>query len=144
MSLNMTKEEREEFLRGVHIGVISIEVEGEAPLSAPIWYDYDPGVGIWLLTGATSRKGVALERAGRFTIVAQTEELPYKYVSVSGPITATRKADLEQDRRPMAHRYFGKELGDAYVDGDGEVSQVYVMQPEKWLTLDYAKLSPDS
>ena len=141
MSLNMTRDEREEFLRGVHVGVISIDVPESAPLSAPIWYDYAPDVGVWILTEPTSKKGLALKRAGRFTIVAQTEELPYRYVSVSGPISVVRKASKEMDSRPMARRYFGEKLGDAYTDGSSsESSNVYVMQPETWLTLDYGKL----
>jgi nitroimidazol reductase NimA-like FMN-containing flavoprotein (pyridoxamine 5'-phosphate oxidase superfamily) len=140
MSLNMTRAEREAFLAGVHVGVISIGVADGAPLSAPIWYDYDPQIGISVLTEPGSKKGVALERAGCFTIVAQSEELPYKYVSVSGPIRSVRKADKEKDSRPMARRYFGVKLGDAYTDGNAGSSNVYVMQPETWLTLDYAKL----
>lgn len=142
MSLNMTREERESFLAGLHVGVISIEDPGRGPLSAPIWYDYDPAIGVWVLTEPGSKKGVALEQAGRFTLVAQTEDVPYKYVSVEGPVVETRIADREQDTRPMARRYFGEKLGDAYVDG-GETgtSQVYVMRPERWLTLDYTKLS---
>lgn len=140
MSLNMTRDEREEFLRGVHVGVISIDVPGEAPLSAPIWYDYAPDIGVWVLTEPGSKKGVALERAGRFTIVAQTEELPYKYVSVSGPVREVRTAHKEADSRPMAHRYLGKEFGDSYTESSGNNSNVYVMQPDRWLTLDYGKL----
>lgn len=142
MSLNMTKSEREAFLTGVHVGVISIERSDAAPLAAPIWYDYAPEVGIRVITGAASRKGRALAEAGRFTLVAQTEEPPlYKYVSVSGPIVDVRPAELEAHRRPMAHRYFGKELGDLYVAGDSdESSQIYTMRPERWLSVDYAKL----
>ncbi len=142
-SLRMTREQREAFLAGMHVGVISIEDPGRAPLTAPIWYDYTPESGAWVLTAKSSLKGLALERAGRYSIVAQQEEMPYKYVSVEGPIVETREADKEKDSRPMARRYFGKEFGDAYVDGGtGEdTSFVYRMQPERWLTVDYSKLS---
>ncbi len=131
MSLAMTKSEREAFLAELHVGVIAIADPdpNRAPLSAPIWYDYRPDVGLWVLTGPSSRKGIALEKAGRFSLVAQTEQAPYKYVSVEGPVIETRPADLERDGRPMAHRYLGQELG-----------HVYVMRPERWLTVDYAKL----
>ena len=41
----------------------------------------------------------------------------------------------------MAHRYFGKQLGDMYIDGQAdEASNVYVMQPARWRTVDYGKL----
>jgi nitroimidazol reductase NimA-like FMN-containing flavoprotein (pyridoxamine 5'-phosphate oxidase superfamily) len=143
MDLKMTEQEREEFLAGVHVGVISIEDPGRAPLTAPIWYDYTPEQGVWVVTGKTSLKGVALDRAGRFSLVAQQEDMPYRYVSVEGAIVEAREADKEKDTRPMAHRYFGKEFGDAYVDGgaDEGVSFVYRMQPERWLTVDYGKMS---
>lgn len=143
-SLRMTKQEREAFLAGPHVGIISIEEPGRAPLAAPIWYDYTPEAGVWVITGAGSKKAVALEKAGRFSLVAQQEDMPYKYVSVEGPLVEVRPADLDGDRRPMAHRYFGQEMGDAYVDGgsDDGPSNVYRMQPERWLTVDYAKLFP--
>lgn len=140
MNLNMSVEEREAFLREVHVGVISIEDPGRGPLAAPIWYDYDPSVGVWVLTEPGSKKGRALDKAGRFSLVAQSEEMPYKYVSVEGPVVEVRPADQDADSRPMAHRYFGKEFGDAYVESSGNQSSVYVMAPERWLTLDYAKL----
>ena len=146
-SLRMTKQERDAFLAGQHVGVISIDDPGRAPLTAPIWYDYTPEAGVWIITGSSSKKGVALEKAGRFSLVAQQEDMPYKYVSVEGPVVEVRPADRDSDTRPMAHRYFGKEMGDAYVDSpsDGEeASCVYRMQPERWLTVDYAKLTQGS
>ncbi len=143
--LTMTKAEREAFLAEVHVGVISIERDGAAPLAVPIWYDYTPDLGVWVLTEPTSQKGQALEAAGRFSLCAQVEEPPgYRYVSVSGPIVETRPADRERDSRPMAHRYFGPELGDWYVESNPGASNVYIMQPERWWTVDYRKLAPGS
>ncbi len=142
-SLKMTKQERHDFLAGVHVGVISIDDPGRAPLAAPVWYAYTPEKGVWLVTGKGSKKGVALEKAGRFSLVAQQEDMPYKYVSVEGPIVEVRKAGLEEDRRPMAWRYLGEEFGNSYVEsGSGEDEWVYRMQPERWLTVDYAKMLP--
>jgi nitroimidazol reductase NimA-like FMN-containing flavoprotein (pyridoxamine 5'-phosphate oxidase superfamily) len=137
----MNREERESFLAGRHVGVICIEEPGRAPLAAPVWYDFSPEIGVWVLTEKSSRKGVLLEQTDRYSLVAQSEELPYKYVSVEGPIREVRRADKEKDSRPMARRYFGRALGDAYVDDESaDDSYVYVMQPERWLTVDYAKL----
>jgi nitroimidazol reductase NimA-like FMN-containing flavoprotein (pyridoxamine 5'-phosphate oxidase superfamily) len=141
----MTQEEREAFLADLHVGVISIEDPGRGPLSTPIWYDYKPGVGLWVITARTSRKGIALDKAGRFSLVAQTEEVPYKYVSVEGPIVDVRLADRERDTRPMAHRYLGTQLGNAYIDSQSvEDAHVYMMQPQRWFTVDYAKLVAES
>ena len=138
----MTRDERETFLRDVHVGVISVADPdpARAPLAAPIWYDYDPEIGVWVLTEPGSRKGLALEKAGRYSLVAQSEDMPYRYVSVEGPVVEVRPADTDADSRPMAHRYFGKEMGDAYVASSGNSSSVYVMRPERWLSVDYGKL----
>ena len=143
MSLKMTKAEREIFLADLHVGVISIAEKDRRTLTAPIWYGYEPGGELWILTGRNSRKGRLLQEAGRFSLVAQTETPPYKYVSVEGPITSIEKPDLERDERPMAHRYLGPEFGDSYVEatrGDGEVDNILVkMRPQRWLTTDYSK-----
>ena len=52
-------------------------------------------------------------------------------------------ASIEDDERPLAHRYLGPELGDAYVaattaePGPGNV--LVRMRPERWTTVDYRK-----
>jgi hypothetical protein len=140
--LTMTRPEREAFLAGLHVGVISIELAGSAPITVPIWYDYTPEAGVWIITDAGSEKGRALRAAGHFSLCAQSEEPPaYQYVSVSGPIVETRPADREKDTRPMAQRYFGEAMGSAYVDGqEPGASLVFVMRPERWRTVDYRKL----
>jgi nitroimidazol reductase NimA-like FMN-containing flavoprotein (pyridoxamine 5'-phosphate oxidase superfamily) len=76
MSISMTRQEREAFLAEVHVGVISIERAGRPPLAVPIWYDYDPAIGVWVITGKESEKGRALADAGRFALCAQTEAPP--------------------------------------------------------------------
>src|SRR5262245_44424319 len=98
----MTKLEREKFLADLHVGIISIPEEGRGPLTVPIWYSYEPGGELRVVTGTTSRKAELLRRAGRFTVCAQTETRPYKYVSVEGPVVAIEPADLERDRRSLA------------------------------------------
>lgn len=141
MSMNMTQQERDTFLQEVHVGVIAIEIPNSAPLSAPIWYDYSPEDGLWILTSATSKKGKALEAAGRFTLVAQCETPPlYKYVSVSGNIVERRPA-TESELSCMAHRYFDEKTAAVYLQSSADSeSTCYRMQPQKWLTLDYGKL----
>jgi nitroimidazol reductase NimA-like FMN-containing flavoprotein (pyridoxamine 5'-phosphate oxidase superfamily) len=147
MSLRMTREEREAFLADVHVGVISVEEPGRGPLTAPIWYDYEPGGELWVLTGPDSRKGRLLAAARRMSLLVQTETPPYKYVSVEGPIIAIEPGDVERDARPMAHRYLGREIGDRYIDatrGEGEANVRVRMRPERWLTVDYAKQFGDA
>ena len=144
MSLAMTKPEREAFLADVHVGIISIHEEGRGPLTVPIWYTYDAGGELRIVTAMASRKGRLLARAGRFSLCVQTETPPYQYVSVEGPIMATEAADLERDLRPLAHRYLGAAMGDRYIeqtrDAHERADNVLIrMRPERWLTADYAK-----
>jgi PPOX class probable F420-dependent enzyme len=146
MSLAMTRQEREAFLANVHVGIISIPEEGRGPLTVPVWYAYESGGELRVVTGRTSRKGRLLARAGRFSLCAQTETPPYKYVSVEGPVVATVPADLERDIRPLARRYLGTQRGDRSFEQTREdpdhVDSVLVrMRPERWLTVDFGKES---
>ena len=61
MSLAMTREEREAFLAEVHVGVVSIADPERGPLTVPIWYAYEPGGELRIVTDRDSRKGWLLE-----------------------------------------------------------------------------------
>lgn len=144
MSLAMSRKEREDFLAGIHVGVISIAEPGRAPLTVPIWYGYAPGDELWVVTERGSRKGRLLEQARRLSLCAQTETPPYRYVSVEGPVVSIAPADLERDMRPLAHRYLGRELGDRYIEATGGAGAraenvVVRMRPARWLSVDYGK-----
>lgn len=144
MSLKMDRAEREAFLAELHVGIISIEEPGRGPLTVPIWYGYVPGGDLWVVTPRDSRKGRLLQHVERFSLCAQTEQLPYKYVSIEGPITSIEPSEVERDERPLAHRYLGAELGDQYIDStggaEGRADNILVkMRPERWLTTDYSK-----
>ena len=138
--LRMTQAERESFLAGLHVGVLAIPSSG-APLTAPIWYDYEPGGDIWLLTGPSSQKGRLLAKGGKVTLVAQQESLPYSYVSVEGTVTSIEPATAH-DTLQMAVRYLGEEMGKGYAEANaGGDSVRVVIRPDRWLTVDYAKSS---
>lgn len=143
-SLSMTRAEREAFLAAVRVGVLSLADGERGPLTVPVWYGYEPGSELWIVTDRDSRKGKLLVGLDRFSLCVQTETPPYKYVSVEGPITALEIAHPERHTRVLAHRYLGRELGDGYVaqtgqDRSRDGSIVVKMRPERWLTVDYAK-----
>jgi len=94
----MSEHERQEFLAGLHVGVISVERVDGPPL---------PGAS----ASARTRR--------------------------SRPSTGT---SASRDRRPLARRYFGPELGDAYLAStDGADSLKFSMRPTRWWSVDYAK-----
>jgi len=135
----MSREERERFLAGVHVGVLSVaSADGGGPLAVPVWYAYQPGGTVDVTTGAGTRKATAIRAAGRFSLCAQDERPPYKYVTVEGPVTIE---EASQDQRlELARRYLGAEGGDAYVSANPTGGQIVCrMSLEHWLTVDYSK-----
>jgi Pyridoxamine 5'-phosphate oxidase len=145
MSFAMSLAEREQFLAGLHVGVLSVAApadgeEGRAPIAVPVWYDYQPGGQVSVITGRNSRKGQAIRAAGRMSLCAQDENPPYRYVSVEGPVVIEELEPAE--RLAMARRYLGTEGGERYVasnpDPDGE-NVMCRMRPEHWLSVDYGK-----
>ena len=56
MPVTMSRAEREEFLAGVHVGVLSVAREDRgAPLAVPVWYSYQPGGRVSVSTRRGSR-----------------------------------------------------------------------------------------
>ncbi|MEV0959161.1 pyridoxamine 5'-phosphate oxidase family protein [[Kitasatospora] papulosa] len=140
----LTREEREQFLAEPHVATVAVNATegGRAPLAVPIWYAYEPGGDLWIMTGRDSRKGVAIARAGRFSIVVDRVSPTVRYVSVEGPVVATVPATREQ-LVEMSSRYLPAEKVDAYVDfawrEHGE--QVVIrMRPQHWLSSDLGEV----
>jgi nitroimidazol reductase NimA-like FMN-containing flavoprotein (pyridoxamine 5'-phosphate oxidase superfamily) len=148
MPFAMSAAEREQFLAGLHVGVLSVAVPGgegpggRAPLAVPVWYDYQEGGQVSVITGRSSRKGLAIRAAGRMSLCAQDEKPPYRYVSVEGPVVIE---DLDPaERLAMARRYLGAQGGDQYVAGNPDPAGENIMirmRPEHWLSVDYGKSS---
>ncbi len=142
MTLTMTTAERDEFLAGLHVAVLSVEDPGRGPLTVPVWYSYAPGGSVNVVTGGQSVKAQLLRAAGRFSLCVQTETMPYRYVSVEGPITALDETVSDEERRGLAHRYLGAEGGDLYVASTADQaaeSVAFRMAPARWRTVDYGK-----
>jgi len=139
MQPHMNRQEREEFLAGLHVGVLSVaSQDGGGPLTVPVWYAYTPGGTVNVSTGRGSRKAAAVIAAGRFSLCAQDERPPYKYVSVEGPVAIEEATQTE--RLELARRYLGVQGGDDYiasVPGSDEI--MLRLTPENWLTVDYGK-----
>jgi PPOX class probable F420-dependent enzyme len=144
MSLAMTPRERVDFLTEVHVAVVSVADEnGRGPLSVPLWYEYEPGGELSIVTDRDSRKTALIRAAGRISVCVQTHTVPYRYVSAEGPVTGIEPVTHEE-RRTLARRYLGVADGDKYVDSTREITERMVrirVHPEHWLSQDYTKLS---
>jgi hypothetical protein len=142
MWVAMSAAEREEFLAGVHVGVLSAAM-GTAgrTLAVPVWYSYQPGRLVTVLTGRRSRKAVAIRAAGRFGVCVQDASPPYRYVSVEGPVVREEELD-PPERLAMARRYLGTAGGDRYVADNpdpGRNNVAFRMRPQRWLSQDQGK-----
>ncbi|MDX3646075.1 pyridoxamine 5'-phosphate oxidase family protein [Streptomyces sp. MB09-02B] len=135
----LSRKEREEFLAEVHVAALAVDAgEGRAPLTVPIWYQYEPGGDIWVMTGRDSRKNQLIQAAGRFTLMIDRLEPTIRYVSVEGPVTDTTPASLVELREITA-RYLPPEKVDGYVEfsSANHGDQVVIrMRPERWVSSD--------
>ncbi len=134
----MTKSQREAFLADLHVGIVGITRDGgEAPpLTAPIWYSYEPGGDVLFVFESESEKIKLLRAAGEASLCVQTETMPYQYVTVEGPtVVGEPDDDIE---RSLAYRYLGQEIGDIYLQAIAEsVSLLVRLTPTRWRTVDY-------
>jgi nitroimidazol reductase NimA-like FMN-containing flavoprotein (pyridoxamine 5'-phosphate oxidase superfamily) len=143
----LSREEREQFLAGLHVGVVSIDDGDRGPLSRPVWYTYRPGGEVVFCTRKETRKAALLRRGMQIGFLVQVEGdmsqgiLPC-YVSVTGPVVKLEDADLDRDLRPIVHRYLGREIGDGYLQatrGERADDEIVVhLRPERWHTRNFA------
>ena len=138
----MSAAEREEFLAGVHVGVLSAAMGAAGQtLAVPVWYSYQPGGLLTVLTGRRSRKAAAIRAAGRFSVCVQDDSPPYRYVSAEGPVFREEELD-PAERLAMACRYLGSAGGSRYVADNpdpGRENVAFRMRPEHWLSQDQGK-----
>ncbi|MGW0731412.1 pyridoxamine 5'-phosphate oxidase family protein [Streptomyces sp. NPDC002851] len=134
----LTREEREKFLSEPHVAALAVDEPGRGPLTVPIWYQYEPGGDIWIMTERDSRKGRLIAAAGRFSLLVDQVEPTIRYVSVEGPVVETTAATVEQ-LRELSARYLPAEKVDGYVDWAwqefGEQA-VFRLRPEHWVSAD--------
>jgi len=135
-----TEAERQDFLAGKHVAVLSVAAsDGRPPASVPIWYDYTPGGNILINTSASRRKAKLIEQAGAVTLTVQQEELPYQYVVVEGTIVEATKPGPAELREAIAIRYLGEDGGREFARSyDASDSVVFTIRPDRWLSADFS------
>ncbi|GAB2712560.1 pyridoxamine 5'-phosphate oxidase family protein [Nocardia thraciensis] len=140
MAKPFTEAERQEFLAGKRIGVLSVAAnDGRPPATVPIWYDYTPGGDIRINTGAERRKARLIREAGVVTLTVQREELPYQYVIVEGTVVDAATPSPREVREAIAVRYLGPEGGREFAAKmDGTTSVLFTIRPDRWFSQDYS------
>jgi PPOX class probable F420-dependent enzyme len=147
MPNRMSAAGREEFLAEMRVGVLTtVAGEDGRTLAVPVWYSYQPGGLLTVLTGRRTRKAEAIRAAGRFSVCVQDDSPPYRYVSVEGPVVGEDELDTAE-RLAMARRYLGTAGGDRYVAENpdpGHENIAFRMRPQHWLGQDQVTLSRDA
>ncbi len=146
---SMQRQARELFLAEPRVGVLGVtDSRGtdRAPLVVPIWYGYEPGGEVLVGTNRQSIKAQLLRDAGRFSLCAQDEKRPYRYVSVEGPITAIEDPIDPAVREALAHRYLDPEEARGYLAATAaqlEDDVLFRMRPQHWRSADFAAFAAD-
>jgi nitroimidazol reductase NimA-like FMN-containing flavoprotein (pyridoxamine 5'-phosphate oxidase superfamily) len=138
----MMRDEREAFLAAIHVGLVSVDEPGRGPLTVPVWYLYEPGGEIVVVTRPEARKARLLTVGARVSFCVQSEEMPPKYVTIQGRVVSAAPADVGRDVKPVVRRYLGAEVGDAYVDNtrpNGTNEIVVRIRPERWYSRDFGR-----
>jgi PPOX class probable F420-dependent enzyme len=138
--LIMPAAEREAFLAEPHIGVLTISRgDGQPPLASPIWYEYEPGGEVVINVGRGSVKARVAAAAGVASLTVQTESLPYRFVTVGGPLAIT--AADEATRQRIATRYLPAAMVDEYL-ATGDLADMVTLRltPSTWHSNDYSRV----
>jgi PPOX class probable F420-dependent enzyme len=107
-------EERDAFIREANVAVLaSVDSRGRAH-AAPVWYLHKAGVFI-ISTGRGSQKHRNVETNPDITLVIDRRTIPYYAVMARG-LAEIGDPLTDAERREMAVRYLGEELGNRYVE----------------------------
>jgi len=146
MPRQMTEEERQEFLAGPHVAVLSVASGGDRPPhTTPVWYAYEPGGYVTFFTGTQgrrSRKAALVRKAGVLSLTVQQEEFPYRYVTVEGTIVGEDRPPSAEQVLAVARRYMPEDHARGFVRAEiGYPSGEFVLftvRPDRWLSFDFA------
>lgn len=140
--LVMELDAAQSFLAAPRIGMLAVARPAGPPIASPIWYAYEPGGDVIFSIGRDSAKARALRAAGVASLCTQSEQLPYAFVTVDGPVVVDDAAADEELRTRIAIRYLGDELGAAYIASTkGGDSVVARLSPARWRSNDFGRIS---
>ena len=141
MPLTMSRAEREEFLAGVHVGVLSVASgDGGGPLAVPVWYAYQPGG-----TGERDHRPRHPQGRGPSGPRAGSACAPRTSARPTSTSRSRARSSIE-DGRPTPSGWswpagtWAPKAGDAYMAANPGGTQVMIrMTPEHWLSVDYGR-----
>ena len=137
----MNEQESQAFLAEPRVGVLTVASDdARPPLAVPIWYHYEPGGDVTFFTGTQgrrARKTRLIERHGVVSLCVQRPEMPYKYVTVEGTITAIDRTPSADQVLAIVRRYLPEEYAQGFARAElGAASETFVLftiRPDRWL-----------
>jgi PPOX class probable F420-dependent enzyme len=101
----MSDAERDAFLAAPRLGMLSTLAADGAPVTVPVWFDWD-GAAIRIFTGAATGKARRLERDARASLlVPNNVGEPEEWVAFEGTVSIVAHGAIELAER-LAHRYW--------------------------------------
>lgn len=145
MPRSLTAPERQAFLAEAHIGVLSVAGDnGRPPLTAPVWYDYQPGGNLTFFTGTQGRKArktQLIEQAGVLSLLVQHDAMPYKYVTVEGTVVQIDRPPAAEQVLAIVRRYLPEDYAQGFakaeLDNPSPHFVLFTVRPERWLSADF-------
>jgi nitroimidazol reductase NimA-like FMN-containing flavoprotein (pyridoxamine 5'-phosphate oxidase superfamily) len=120
--LSMSREQCEAFLAEAHVGVLCLSrPDGRAPLASPVWYVVAESGELLVSIGASSEKARLLGSVDSATLCVSDESLPYRFVTVSGPVRIGPGDD--EIRRTIAARYLPPAMVEGYL-ASGSIAEM--------------------
>ena len=130
----------QKFLAEPRVGVFAVSAVNGPPAATPVWYGYEPGGEVWIVTSASTRKAKLLARTGTATLVVEESGQNATFVAVDLELVSSKDAGSADDRE-LASRYLEGEALESFVDMAGEQipdEKRYTFRPTKWR---YASMS---
>lgn len=123
-----------EFLAETRVGIFAVAAENGPPAATPVWYLYEPGGNLRIVTSASTRKAKLLARTGTATLVVEESGQNATFVAIDMELVDTRDAEPADDRE-LASRYLEGEAVERFVDMAVEHmpdEKIYTFRPTKW------------
>ncbi|MET9311043.1 pyridoxamine 5'-phosphate oxidase family protein [Kribbella sp. NPDC003505] len=141
----LSRTERQQFLAEAHVGILSVAaVNGQPPLTTPVWYHYAPGGNLTFFTGTQGRpaqKVPLLEKAGQFSFCVQRPEYPYKYVTVECAVVNTERPPTVEAVLAITRRYLPPDaalgFAEAEVANPARTFVLFTGRPEHWNSMSF-------
>ena len=147
MPRRLTEQECWELFREPHVAVLSVASDNaRPPLTAPVWYAPQDDGTVFFFTGSTGepvRKTRLIRKAGVLSLVVQREQLPYRYATLEGSVTAYHQPPSRELLLSVVSRYLPDEPAQGFVEG--LLSRVtphligFSIRPDHWDALDFSE-----